>query len=88
MLQCICPYCKRDFNLTRIQILGGRMDALHETDFFPNALQDLGRDVIREAQKSERKILSLMELAYRRGKDGFDLDDTTETISNLMVGWE
>lgn len=84
MLQCICPYCKEKFNLPRIKILGGRMDALRETDFFPKALQDLGNDVIREALKSERRILSLMELAYRRGRDGQDLTDTTETISELM----
>ena len=64
------------------------MDSLREADYFPKALQDLGNDIIREALKSERRILSLIELAYRRGRDGQDLTDTTETISELMEGWE
>ena len=63
-----CPHCKRI--ISEVSHLHSRMETLIDSSLFPDDVQDIGAEAIRKLSHMERFVVSLVELAYRRGRDG------------------
>ena len=61
------------------------MNELEGSRFFPNEIQDIGAELIRKGSHAERLLLSLLELAYRRGQTSDPLEQLEYVDENGNV---
>lgn len=78
-----CPHCKRI--ISEVSHLHSRMETLIDSSLFPDDVQDIGAEAIRKLSHMERFVLSLVELAYRRGTEAL-IDDINEDNGSILKG--
>lgn len=80
-----CPHCKRI--ISEVSHLHSRMETLIDSSLFPDDVQDIGAEAIRKLSHMERFVLSLVELAYRRGVDA-EVGDNGSILKGVISSLE